>query len=190
MRHFYNSPPPLPEYPPFYIKCGSQNRPHLSRIYPPFLQLYAMLPESTPPSQNILPPPLLEMRPFQNLPILPESSSPLLHHYMRHSHNRPLPPSNILMRHSRNPPPTPPPFKHLHATLPESTPPSQNIPSFKHQYAMVGHSGLQTFLAKNILLFLTSIREPLGIYSSLPEYTPSLFLQCDSHRIYPSLLPE
>ena len=42
----------------------------------------------------------------------------------------------------------------------------------KHPYAMVGPSGIQTFLAKNILPFLTSIREPLGIYSSLPESTP------------------
>ena len=92
---------------------------------------------------------------------------------MRHSHNRPLPPLNILMRHSRNSPPTqsPPPLKHLHATLAESTPPSQNLLSFKHPYAMVGHSGIQTFLAKNMLPFLTSIREALGIYSSLPEYT-------------------
>ena len=62
--------PSLPEYTLFYIKCGSQNRPHLSRIYPPFLQLYAMLPESTPPSQNIPPPP-----PLRNA-TLPEFTHP------------------------------------------------------------------------------------------------------------------
>ena len=147
MRHFHN--PPLP-----------------SKIYPLLYQV--RLPESTPSFQNIPPfstticnalsmyPALPEYTPLRNA-TLPESTHPsriypLLHHYMRHSHNRPLPPLNILMRHSRNPPPTQnPPFKHLHATLPESTPHSQNIPSFKHSYAMVGHSGIQTFLTKNIL---------------------------------------
>ena len=49
--------PSLPEYTPFCIKGGSQNIPHLSRIYPPFLQLYAMLSESIPPSQNLPRPP-------------------------------------------------------------------------------------------------------------------------------------
>ena len=119
MRHFHNPPLPSRIY-PFYIKCGSQNLPHFSRIYPPFLQLYAMLPDSTPPSQNI--PPSLRNA------TLPESTHPsriypLLHLYMRHSHIRPLPPLNILMRHSRNPP------------LTQNTPllniymrPSQNLP--------------------------------------------------------------
>ena len=63
-----------------------------------------------------------------------------------------------------------PPFKHLHASLPKFTPPSQNIPSFKHPYAMVGHSGIQTFLAENILPFLTSILLPPRIYPQ-PFYT-------------------
>ena len=113
--------PSLSEYTPFYIKCGSQNLPHLSSIYPPFStticdapRLYPALPEYTPPS-------------LRNA-TLPESTHPfriypLLHHYMRHSHNRPLPPLNILMRHSRNPP------------LTQNTPllniymrPSQNLP--------------------------------------------------------------
>ena len=67
--------PSLSEYTPFYIKCGSQNLPHLSSIYPPFStticdapRLYPALPEYTPP------PPPLEMRPSQNLPILSEST--------------------------------------------------------------------------------------------------------------------
>ena len=93
--------PSLPKYTPFYIKCGSQNLPHLSRIYPHFLQLYAILPESTPPSQNI--PPSLRNATLPEY-THPSRIYPLLHHYMRHSHNRPLPPLNILMRHSRNPP--------------------------------------------------------------------------------------
>ena len=81
--------PSLPEYTPFYSKCGSQNLTHLSRIYPLFYnyicdapRIYPALPEYTPP-------------PFRNT-TLPEYTHPsriypLLHYYMRHSHNRPLP---------------------------------------------------------------------------------------------------
>ena len=48
------------------------------RIYPPFQQLYATLPESTPPSQNIGPTLLFNncMRPSQNLPLPPRIYPP------------------------------------------------------------------------------------------------------------------
>ena len=65
--------PSLSEYTPFYIKCGSQNLPHLSRIYP-FFYSYMRCSQNLPRPPGIYPPPLLEMRPSQNLPILPEST--------------------------------------------------------------------------------------------------------------------
>ena len=48
------------------------------RIYPPFQQLYATLPKSTPPSQNIGPTLLFNnsMRPSQNLPPPPSKNIP------------------------------------------------------------------------------------------------------------------
>ena len=50
----------------------SQNLPLPPRIYPPFQQRYATLPESTPPSKNMHP--FLtnaHVRPSQNLPLPP-----------------------------------------------------------------------------------------------------------------------
>ena len=54
----YSAPriyPSLLEYTPLFNKYmrPSQNIPLPPRIYPPFQQLYATLPESAPPSQNI-----------------------------------------------------------------------------------------------------------------------------------------
>ena len=84
--------PSFTEYTPFYIKWGSQNLPHLFRIYPPFRQLYAMLPESIPPSQNLARPPKI-YTPLKYATLAeythPSRIYPLLHHYMRHSHNLP-----------------------------------------------------------------------------------------------------
>ena len=68
----------------------SQNLPLSPRLYLPFQQLYATLPESTSPSQNLLPPfqqlyatlpesthPSLNIPPFQQLyATLPESTPP------------------------------------------------------------------------------------------------------------------
>ena len=109
MRHSHNSPS-LPEYTPFYIKWGSQNLPHLSRIYPHFLQLYATLPESMSPSQNLPPPPryICDLsRIYQSLQNIPPSSplcdTPIIYPWPP-SRNIPSP-LNIYMRHSRNPPP-------------------------------------------------------------------------------------
>ena len=119
----------------------SQNLPLPPRLYPPFHQLYATLPESTPPSYNITPPPFNNyMRPSHNLPLSPRIYPPfqqihmcdplriypslpdytlLFKNYMRPSQNLPLPPRIY-----------PPPFQQLYAILPESTPLSQNIPPF------------------------------------------------------------
>ena len=67
---------------------------------PPFQQIYAALPEYTPPFKNNTP--LFNnynlMRRSQNLPLPPY---PLFSNYMRHSQNLPLPPRIG---------PTPPPF--------------------------------------------------------------------------------
>ena len=211
MRHSHNLPIPSRIYPPFlqllaYVTLPesvlpSQNLPRPPSIYPLSLDLRPYHNDNLPiPPENLFlshymqrpPPPLnIYMRHSQNSPSDPKYTPtlnicdpsriyPSFLQYMRCFQNLPRPPRIY-----------PPPLLR-NATLPESTPPSQNILSFKHPYAyaMVGLSGVQTFLAKSILPFLTSIREPLGIYSSLPEYTPSLFLHCDSHRIYPSLLPE
>ena len=66
--------PSLPESTPLFNNSmrRSQNLPLPPRIYPPFQQRYATLPESTPPSQNIHP--FLtnaHVRPSQNLPLPP-----------------------------------------------------------------------------------------------------------------------
>ena len=51
----------------------SQNLPLPPRIYPPFQQLYATLPESTPPSQDIPTPFLVNIyNPPRIYPSLPE----------------------------------------------------------------------------------------------------------------------
>ena len=87
--------PSLPEYTPLFVISvfKSQNLPSLPEYTPLFNQfIFATLPESTPPSQNILPfSTNLYVRPSQNLPLppriyplfnkcinvtLPESTSP------------------------------------------------------------------------------------------------------------------
>ena len=114
--------PSLTEYTPFLfnnynIMRPSQNLPLPSRIYRPLFNklLCAILPESTPPSQNIPPPPFQridicdpsriysssqKIPPFQQMhmfdppsiyPSLPEST-PLLNNYVRPFRNLPLPP--------------------------------------------------------------------------------------------------
>ena len=118
----------------------SQNPPLPPRIYPHFQQIYATLPESTPPSQNIPPPFLVTIFDYHRIyPSLPEYT-PLFYTYVRPSQNLPLPPRiyplpfyflATIMRPSQNlplPPRIYPPFQQLYATLLESTPPSQNIP--------------------------------------------------------------
>ena len=71
--------PALPEYIPLFNNClwPCPNPPLPPRIYPPFKQLYATQPESTPPSQNI--PPFstnLYVRPSHNLSLPPRIYSP------------------------------------------------------------------------------------------------------------------
>ena len=101
----------------------SHNLPLPPRIYLPFQQLYATLPESTPPSQNILPfSTNLFVRPSQNLP-LPPRIYPPFNNYMWPSQNLPLssriyPPFQQM--YMCNPP-------RIHPSLPEYTPLSTTI---------------------------------------------------------------
>ena len=115
---YVRPPPPLTESTP------------PSKNMPPFQQLYAILPESTPPSKiyhlfnkcicATPPPPLTESTP-------PSKNMPPFNNYMRSYQNLPLP-----LGIYTPPPPFQqyPPFQQLYATLPESTLPSQNIPPF------------------------------------------------------------
>ena len=100
------TPPPHNIPPPFtnYMR-PSQNLSLPPRIYPPFYQLYATIPESTPTSQNI--PPFLFLTTICDLPgnyhYLPEYTPP-------------------------------PPFNnYIYVTNLESTPLSQNIPPLSLQ---------------------------------------------------------
>ena len=118
--------PSLPEYTPLFNKC-----------------IWAALPESTPPSQNI--PPFsrnLYVRPCQNLP-LPPRKYPLFNKCIICDPPRTYPPPPPLPEY------TPLISQFICATLPESTPPSQNKPP----------------LSANMC-------DPARIYPSLPEYTP------------------
>ena len=106
-----------PELYPGVDYGGSQNLPLPPRIYPSFQQLYATLPEATPPSQNI---PLLSTTicdPPRIYPSLPEYT-PLFNNYniTRPSQNRPHPPKIH-----------PPPFSTTLCDAPRIYPPSQNI---------------------------------------------------------------
>ena len=121
MRYFHNPPLPVRIYPFLYQVRLPESTPSFQHI-PPLFYNYMRCSQTLPRPPRIYPP--LSLRNAT----LPESTHPfriypLLHHYMRHSHNRPLPPLNILMRHSRNPP------------LTQNTPllniymrPSQNLP--------------------------------------------------------------
>ena len=152
----------------------SQNLPLPPRLYPLFKQLYSTLPESTPPSQNILPfstTIILCDRP-RIYPSLPENT-PRFNNYniMRPFRNLPLPPRIYLlfnkyniMRPSQNvplPPKIYPLFQQLYTTFPEYTPFSQNTRLFQQ---------LEYYAAR--------------IYPSLPEYTSRSITICDTPRIY------
>ena len=142
MRHSRN-PPSNPKYTPIlniYMRPSQnlslhfiiytllyqvelpESTPSLQNI-PPFStticdapKIYPVLPESTPPSQYIPPPPKYAKLPESTPPF---RIYPLLHHYMRHSHNLPLP--------SRIYPPLNLDMRLWPETLLESTPSSQNI---------------------------------------------------------------
>ena len=188
--------PSLPEYTLLFTNymLSFQNLPLPSRIYPPFQQLYASLPEYTPRSQNI--PPFskkLYMRPSQHLPLpprmyppfpqlyatLPECTPPSQNIYPSFQQlyatlkkiDPSLPEYTLLFNNYvlsfQNlplPPRIYPPFQQLYATLPESTPPFQNIPSF----------------STTIILC-----DPPRIYPSLPEYYNPLF-----NQFIDAILPE
>ena len=153
--------PSLPEYTPFstnvYVR-PSQNLPLPPRIYPPFQQLYATLPECTPPSQNIPPfsTTIILCDPPRIYPSLPEYT-PLCNNYniMRPSQNIPL-----LPRIS-------PLFQQIYMCDPPRIypPPSQNIPPFQQLYATIPETTHP--LRKKHPSFLTTIWPP-----SLSEYIP------------------
>ena len=79
MRHSHNLPlPRFPEYTPVLYKVTLPESTSSLKNIPPFStticdapKAYLTLPESTPPSQNIYPL-TIDMRPSQNLPIIPE----------------------------------------------------------------------------------------------------------------------
>ena len=98
-----------------YVRPPLTESTPLSKNMPPFQQLYAILPESTPPSRNIYTPPFQQYPPFQQLyATLPESTLP--------SQNIPPFSTNVYLRPSKNllvPPRIypPPPFRHLYTIL-------------------------------------------------------------------------
>ena len=129
----------------------AKNLPLPPKIYPSFQQLYATLPESTPPSQN--PPPPLSTNKCD-----PPESTPL-------SQTKPSFSTTIC-----DPPRIYPPFQQLYTTLPESTPPPPRIyPLFQQLY---GFATLpeSTPPSQNIIPFSTTILlgDPPRIYPSLP----------------------
>ena len=157
--------------------CDPPRMYHPPRIHPPFQQLYATLPESTPPSQNI------GLPPFQQ------------QYYMRPSKNPPLPPrmypsSQQIYYYATLPESTPPsqkifPLEQLCATLPESTLPPKKYTPFFNNY-MVPY--------QNLPLPPRNYPRSQELYVTLSEYTPpfqnrSPFQQihmCDPPRIYSS----
>ena len=177
-----NLPRVDPELYPRVDYIDSQNLPLPPRIYPPFQQLYATLPESTPPSQNLVPfsTTIILCDPFRIYPSLPEYN-PLFSNYniMRHSQYLTLVPRiypSFQQMHMCDPP-------RIYPSLPEYTPlfnnymwPSQNLPlppriypSFQQQYVTLPES---TPPSQNIPLFSTTICDHPRIYPSLPESSP------------------
>ena len=174
MRPYQNLPPLSQNIPPFqHYMRAYQNLPLPPRIYP-LSTLYAILPEYTPPSQNIptfnticdptriYPPPLSQnIPPFQ--------------HYMRSYQNIHLPPRIY-------------PLSTLYATLPESTPPpSPRI------YPLFNTIRDPTIIYPSLPKYTpvpTTICDLPRIHPCLPEYTPfsnNYIFICDPPRIYPSL---
>ena len=141
--------PFLPEYTPFFKNYmrPSQNIPLPPRIYPSFQKLYAILPNSTPPSQ-ITPPP------FQQLyATLPESTPP--------SQNLPSPSQNI------------PPFSTTIILCDPARiyPLSQNIPPLFNN-SMRRSQNVPLFPRIYPPFQLMHIFDPPRIYPSLPRLYP------------------
>ena len=130
MRPSFNLPllPSICPPPPKLFNNYTIMRPS-PRIYPPFQQLYATTPESTPPFHNN-PPPFKNyhiMRPSHNLPSLREYIPFSINSYVRSSQNLPLPPRKYLLINNC-----------IHATLSGSTPPCQNIHPFSTTIIVCG----------------------------------------------------
>ena len=165
--------------PPFKHLCEALPESTPSQNIPPFKHLYVTLSDCTPPSQNIHPPPLLNildhMRPSQNIPAF----------YIKQ------PPS--ILKHLCDPPRIhplllwiyPSPFKHLYATHPESTLPSQNRYPFFGNYMRHSHNlplpsriyPPPHFLQSSIYVTLPESILPSQNLPRPPEYTPLLDMQ-------------
>ena len=147
--------PSLPEYtrPLNIYMLHSRNPP-----YPHFKHIYAILPESTPPFQNISS--FISNRAPRIYPIFTEyTPPPIFYNYMRRSQNQSHPPRIY---------PTLPIYPPKYATLPESTPPFRII-----LYPLLHH---HMRYSHNLLLPLR-IYPPLNIYlrlwpGTLPESIP------------------
>ena len=83
----------LPQYTLFYTHICDTPRIYsfLPEYIPPFLQLYATLPESTPPSQNMASFSITICDPLRIYPSL-LGYTPLVYNYIRRSQSLPLPP--------------------------------------------------------------------------------------------------
>ena len=151
----------LPLFNNYNIMRHSQNLPLLPRIHPPFQQLYATLPESIPPSQNISPFSTTMCDPPRIYPSL-QGHTPLFNSYMTPSKKFPPPlpesPSpfvtNLFVRPSQ-----------------KSTPPSQNMTLFSTTICD----------SPRIHPSLPECTPPLRIYP--PPFSTNI---CDIPRIYPS----
>ena len=173
------------------------------RIYPPYhLFICATLPESTLPSQNIPPPPLISQFICATLPesTFPSQNIPPLsaNLYVRPSQNLPLPlriyppfqqiymcdPPRI---YPSLPECTPLFNKFICVTLSEFTPPSQNIPTLSANLYVRPSQNLPlpeyTPLLTNVYVRPSqNLSLPPRIY---PPYQP--IYMCDPPRTYPSL---
>ena len=204
--------PSLSEYTPLFNKCiyvrPSQNIPLPTRIHPPFQQLNATLPESTPPpSQNIplfsttrpillcdtpriypsqnIPPPIFVISVFesQNLPSLPEYTPFSTNLYVRPSQNLRGAPSQNILPFSTN----------LYVRLSQNLPlPSRIYPPFKKMYICDPPQNLplhpRTYPPPP---FSPTICDPLRIYPSqnIPPFSTNVYVRPSQNlpplRIYP-----
>ena len=194
--------PSLPGSTPFIVIMwslfGSQNLPPSLPVYTPFstTSLYATLPESFSPSQNI--PTFLTIicDPPRIYPYVPEYTPPL-NSYMRPSQNLPLslrinPPPLFnncdIIRPSQNLP-LPPrytPIRQLYATLPACTLPSQNILLFNNYMRSSQNPPLPPRI---YLLFNNYLRPSQNVAIPPRIYTFCQYIFSEYTLLRPKLIP-
>ena len=173
----------------------SQNLPLPPRLYPAFQQLYATLPDSTPPSKNISLLSTTICDPHRIYPSLQDYTL-LFNNYMRPYQNLLHPPKIYL------------PFQQLYPTLPESTPLSQNISPFSTTICdpLGIYPSLSEYIPFSTTIILCDPPESTRpsqniapfqqLYATLPESTPpsqnippfsTTILLCDAPRIWEGL---